>query len=289
MTNKRGIRAPFAALALLPLLAWAAACAHAQAPQPKGTAPGDVQGDTMQKLELAIDGNWRPAKERARDKYRHPLETLTFFGLRDDMTVVELWPGGGWYSAILAPILSERGKLIAVNYDLKGTGEFTKNYDARLKSLPAVFGKVDEKILRPNDDFSFGPDESADLVVTFRNIHNWIGENIMGKVFVAVWRVLKPGGVFGVEEHRAPLGADPGKAPNTGYVPEAYVIKTLEAAGFKLDGKSDINANPKDTKDYPEGVWTLPPSLAQGDFDKDKYLAIGESDRMTLKFVKVPK
>jgi predicted methyltransferase len=285
MPNKLVVGAASAVLlAVLPL-----ACAHTQAPQTHGVDPGDVRGDTMQKLELAIQGSWRPDKERARDKYRHPLETLTFFGLRDDMTVVELWPGGGWYTAILGPILAERGKLIAVNYDLKGTGEFTRNFDARLKSMPLVYGKVEDRILHPSDDFSFGPDESADLVLTFRNIHNWVGENIVGKVFVAAWRVLKPGGVFGIVEHRAPPGADPSKAPNTGYVPEDYVIKSLQAAGFKLDGKSEVNANPKDTKDYPEGVWTLPPSLAQGDFDKEKYLAIGESDRMTLKFVKVPK
>ena len=224
----------------------------------------------------------RSEANRQRDQYRHPVETLSFFGLRDDMNVVELWPGGGWYTEVLAPFLKDKGKLGVTN-TVKGT-----KYSDMLKAKPEVFGKVDQRIIDPPKSLNFGPDGSADLVVTFRNIHGWRADDkpYDDKVYAAVYKVLKSGGTFGVEEHRAKPGADPSELKDTGYVSEDWVIKRVQEAGFRFAGKSEVNANPKDTKDYPEGVWTLPPTLRLKDKDKDKYTAIGESDRMTLKFVK---
>jgi predicted methyltransferase len=236
--------------------------------------------NTDAKLKAAVASSDRPANEVARDQWRHPVETLEFFGVRDNMTVVELWPGMGWYTQILAPVLSERGKLVVTSMDPAG------QYAARLAAKPGVFGKVDVRVLHPPADLSLGPDGSADAVFTFRNFHNWIGAGIAEKVLEASFRVLKPGGIFGVEEHRAKPDADPKKAGDTGYVPEAYVIDLAQKAGFRLEARSEVNANPKDTKDYPSGVWTLPPVLRLGDQDRAKYEAIGESDRMTLRFRK---
>jgi predicted methyltransferase len=231
-----------------------------------------LSGDTTSKLAQAVAGSWRPESESARDRYRHPVETLQFFGLRDDMTVVELFPGGGWYTAILAPVLAGRGKLACAP-----AGDDLRR---RLASSP-FFARVEAR-----DFASLGPDGSADMVVTFRNVHNWIGQHTEAAVFARAFAVVKSGGILGVEEHRAPPGADPAQAPATGYVPEAYVVQLAETAGFKLAGRSEINDNPRDTKDYPKGVWTLPPSYDLGEKDHAKYEAIGESDRMTLKFVK---
>jgi predicted methyltransferase len=241
---------------------------------------------TDTKLRAAIASSARPAAEVARDKWRHPAETLEFFGLRDDMTVVELWPGGGWYTAILAPLLAAKGKLVVTNTDPNGAGESAKAYAARLAGNPSDFGKVEVKLINPPTDVSLGPDGTADAVLTFRNFHNWVRDGIADKVLAASFRVLKAGGIFGVEEHRAKPDADPSKVGVTGYVPEAMVIDLAQKAGFRLEGRSEINANPNDTKDYPKGVWTLPPVLRLGDQDRAKYEAIGESDRMTLRFRK---
>jgi predicted methyltransferase len=199
--------------------------------------------------------------------------------------------GGGWYTAILAPLLAEKGKLVVTNMDPGGppddhAAQGARQYAARLASKPSDFGKVEVRVLHPPDDLTLGPDGSADAVLTFRNVHNWVGAGIAEKVLAASFRVLKPGGIFGVEEHRARADADPTKAGDTGYVPEAFVIDLAQKAGFRLDGRSEINANPKDTKDWPKGVWTLPPVLRMGDQDRAKYQAIGESDRMTLRFRK---
>ncbi len=247
--------------------------------------------NTEAKLRAAIASTDRPADEVARDKYRHPLETLEFFGVRDDMTVVELWPGGGWFTALLAPLLAEKGKLVVTNMDTGGPADdhgaqMARNYAARLAAKPNVFGKVEVRVIHPPADITLGPDGSADAVLTFRNFHNWVGAGIADKVLAASFRVLKPGGILGVEEHRARADADPTKAGDTGYVPEAFVIDLAQKAGFKLEDRSEINANPKDTKDWPKGVWTLPPVLRLGDQDRAKYEAIGESDRMTLRFRK---
>jgi predicted methyltransferase len=247
------------------------------APTTASAAPG---GDSAVKLQGVLAMPHRSEANRARDKYRHPQETLGFFGLRDEMTVVELWPGNGWYTEVLAPFLRDKGKLVVTN-TAKG-----QKFAEMLAAKPDIFGKVEVRTIAPPDDINLGPEGSADLVVTFRNIHGWVPGGYEDKVFGAAYRVLKSGGIFGVVEHRAKAGSDPAELKDTGYVPEDFVISKVEKAGFKLAGKSEVNANPKDTKDYPKGVWTLPPTLRLGDQDKDKYLAIGESDRMTLKFVK---
>lgn len=263
------------------------ACASKQATPPAevGAAAASAEGAatsaaTDAKLKAVLALPHRTDADRHRDQYRHPAETLEFFGIRPDMNVIEIWPGGGWYTEILAPFLKDTGKLAVTN---TANG---KKYADMLKGNPAVYDKVEVRTINPPTDINFGPDGSADLLVTFRNIHGWMPGGYDNKVYAAAFKVLKSGGVFGVEEHRAKAGADPASLKDTGYVPEDYVIKQVEAAGFKLAAKSEINANPKDTKDYAKGVWTLPPTLRMGDQDKDKYLAIGESDRMTLKFVK---
>jgi predicted methyltransferase len=261
------------------------------APAASVAASANADATTDAKLRAAIASSDRPADEAARDKWRHPLETLEFFGLRDDMTVVELWPGGGWFTAVLAPVLSEKGKLVVTNMDPGGPpddhgAQMARQYAARLAAKPNVFDKVGVQVLHPPADLTLGPDGSADAVLTFRNFHNWVGAGIAEKVLAASFRVLKPGGVFGVEEHRAKADADPTKAGDTGYVPEAFVIDLVQKAGFKLEARSEINANPLDTKDWPKGVWTLPPVLRLGDQDRAKYEAVGESDRMTLRFRK---
>jgi predicted methyltransferase len=277
-----------------------AACGGSAAPPPATQATPAAEGSPASpsvdaasdaKLRAAVASSDRPAAEVARDKYRHPVETLEFFGVRDGMTVVELWPGGGWYTAILGPYLADTGKLVVTNMDPNGPpGEQmamnAKQYAARLASKPADFGKVQVQIVHPPADIALGPDASADAVVTFRNVHNWVADGIADKVFAAAFRVLKPGGVLGIEEHRAKADADPAKAGESGYVPEQFVIDLAQKAGFKLEARSEVNANPKDTKDYPKGVWTLPPAYRLGEQDHAKYEAIGESDRMTLRFVK---
>ncbi|WP_394828703.1 class I SAM-dependent methyltransferase [Pendulispora albinea] len=249
-------------------------------------APADPEG----RIRWALAGQHRTEKERARDRYRHPQETLAFFGIKPEMKVVELWPGGGWYTAVLAPVLRDRGKLTVTNFAPVGpNGEQRENaqkFAAKLRGAPGIYDQVDVKIINPPSYLSLGPDGSADVVVTFRNIHNWMGDGFADKVFAAAFQVLKRGGVLGVEEHRAAPGTDAKKSADTGYVPEETVIQLAKAAGFVLDAKSEINANPKDTKDYPKGVWTLPPTLELGATDREKYLAIGESDRMTLRFKK---
>ncbi len=265
-------------------------------PPPNATSAASAEATpadpaTDAKLRAAIASSDRPAAEVARDKWRHPLETLEFFGVREDMTVVELWPGGGWYTAILAPLVADKGKLVVTNSDPNGPADdhatqMAKEYATRLASKPNDFGKVEVRVIHPPAALTLGADGSADAVMTFRNFHNWIRDGIADKVLSAAFRVLKPGGVFGVEEHRAKPDADPAKAGETGYVPEAVVIDLAQKAGFRLDGRSEINANPKDTKDWPKGVWTLPPVLRLGEQDRAKYEAVGESDRMTLRFRK---
>jgi predicted methyltransferase len=262
---------------------------------PAAQAPAtQASPETEAKLAQIITGNQRTADERARDAYRHPRETLEFFGVRENMTVVELSASKGWYTAILGPLLTPQGKLAVTSADPNGPAdsEGTKNAKSlqdRISKDPTSFGKVTTIVTNwKKDEVSLGPDGSADMVLTFRNLHGWIASGIADKVLAASFKVLKSGGTLGVEEHRAKPDAssDPKVIGETGYVPEAYVVKLAEKAGFKIAGASEINANPKDTKDYPKGVWTLPPTLELGDKDKDKYVAIGESDRMTLKFVK---
>ena len=264
------------------------------APAPEG--PGDcdlpvTDEETTQALEAALAAEHRKPENRARDPQRHPLETLTFFGLQEDMTVVELWPGGGWYTEILAPVLAEEGKLVVTNFDPEGPEDlnltrYGKRMQEKLTSNPELFGGVDVRIVRPPESIELGEAGSADLVLTFRNNHGWLSGGYHDKVYEAAFDVLKPCGVLGVVQHRAAPGTDPATAGDIGYVAEEVVIEAAEEAGFVLAGRSEVNANPRDTKDHPEGVWTLPPSYRLEEQDRAKYEAIGESDRMTLRFVK---
>lgn len=244
-------------------------------------------------LDAILSGTTRSSENRARDVHRHPAETLAFFGLKSNQTVVEISPGGGWYTEILAPYLREHGKLVAAHFPADSTSDYAKKsitaFKAKLGAEPAVYDRVVLTPFMPPDVVDLGPAGSADLVVTFRNVHNWLKDSGEAKVFKAAFDVLKPGGVFGVVEHRAKPGTTREQSLTSGYTAEQLVIDAAQAAGFVLDGKSEVNANPKDTKDYAKGVWTLPPRLVEGDKDKEKYLAIGESDRMTLRFRKPAK
>ena len=264
--------------AALFLIAAATAPLAAQ-PAPEAPKPAVEQPSA---LAAALAAPTRTPANVARDKYRHPAETLTFFGLQPGQTVVELWPGGGWYTEVLAPYLASGGSLHVV----PPAGKYDERIRAKIASDP-VYGKVQVATFNAGQPTSIAAG-SADLVLTFRNVHSWLDGDapIADQVFAEAFRVLKPGGTLGVVEHRLPEEADDARQMTSGYVKESTVRRLAEAAGFKFAGASEINANPKDTKDYPEGVWTLPPSLALGDKDRAKYLAIGESDRMTLKFVK---
>jgi len=267
-----------------------AADAPAAKPAAKVAPMPTVEKAYAQKIDQVLAGDWRSDKNKARDKYRHPKETLEFFGAKPGMTLIELTPGGGWYAEILAPLqkLSGGGYTAAIVTPKKKDGEAAQDKDALSKKFeadPAHYDKA--KVVQFDMKApSFGPPNSADMVVTFRNVHNWVMADAAPQMFKACFEVLKPGGVLGVTDHRAKPGADLDSIKKSGYIPTDMIVKYATEAGFKLDAQSEINANPKDTKDYSEGVWTLPPTLQLGDKDKDKYVAIGESDRMTLRFVK---
>jgi len=254
------------------------------------TSAGDF---TSSQLDSVLAGSWRSPANRARDVYRHPKATLQFFGIRPDQTVVEITPGGGWYSEILAPLLHDNGHYIAAVQAPAGDGEARRDGDALHRKFAADavhYGNAKFVEFDPKAPV-FGAPGSADLVLTFRNVHNWVATNKDGAdtapaMFKAFFAVLRPGGVLGVVDHRANDEATLDMVKQSGYLPTRYVVKLATAAGFTLDESSEINANPKDTKDYPKGVWTLPPTLTLGEQDKAKYLAIGESDRMTLRFIK---
>ena len=239
-------------------------------------------------LRQAIAGQQRSAEHKARDKYRHPLQTLEFFDVKDTMTVVEVWPGEGWYTEILAPYLRDKGKLYAAHFSADAEEPYfkkgLKNFVNKLHDHPKVYGKVELTTLQPPQALHIAPDGSADRVLTFRNVHNWMKNDQAAAVFSAMYKALKPGGILGVVEHRNNALKPQDTRAESGYVSEDYVIALARNAGFEFLGKSEINANSKDTKDYP--VWALPPSLALKDKDREKYLTIGESDRMTIKFIK---
>jgi len=229
-----------------------------------------------------------------RDKYRHPTETLAFFGIKPSMTVLEIGPGEGWYSELLAPMLAAKGKLIDTSGDPNGPADsrgtfYAQRWAAFLAKSPELFGKVQTVVIdgkAPN--LSAIPAGSLDAVIVMREVHGMVNGGTFNTWLTECRKALKPNGILGIEEHRAKDGADPVESSKKGYVPQQYVIDTVQASGFKLGGQSEISANPKDTKDYPEGVWALPPTYERGDKDKDALTAIGESDRMTLKFTKAP-
>ena len=249
------------------------------------------QANHHEALVAATEGDHRDPAQQARDQYRHPVETLAFFGIQPDMTVVEIWPGGGgWYTAVLAPLLRDSGTLYAAQFPAEtDIGFYTRSrqrFINKLNGHPQVYDQVKVTSLYPPQWPDAAPAGSADAVLTFRNVHNWAKAGNAEGMFEAFYRALKPGGVLGVVEHRAPAGRSLAEQIESGYMTEAYVIEKASEAGFELDARSDINANPADTADHPAGVWTLPPTLRLGDVDQDKYLQIGESDRMTLRFIK---
>ena len=242
-------------------------------------------------LDEVIAGDHRAPENVARDIYRHPKETLLFFGIEPSMHVLEILPGRGWYTEILAPLLKGNGELTIASFGADHPTEYLanihKDYYKLLDANPAMYGKIRRTIFNTEGYLAEVADNSQDMVVTFRNTHNWIRYGGLEEIYAAFYRVLKTGGILGVVQHRANKDADAKLSAENGYVPEKTIIRLAEDLGFELVAKSEINANPKDTKDHPKGVWTLPPSLRLGDLDKEKYIAIGESDRMTLKFVKL--
>ncbi len=282
------IHNPLARACLLGLaLAVAAPLAQADKPADAATLPAPDAA-----LQAAIDGSWRDPANTARDAYRHPGQTLAFFGIEPDMTVVEITPGGGWYAEILAPYLRENGKYVAAVVDPASLPEGRgREYQQRAREglekkfagAPAQYDRAAFAAYDPKAPV-FGAPGSADMVVTFRNVHNWRGSGQAEGMFKGFHDVLKPGGVLGVVEHRAK--GDVPVEDKSGYVGQDQVIALAKAAGFELAGSSEVNANPRDTKDYPNGVWTLPPSNNHPEAERAKYQAIGESDRMTLRFVK---
>jgi predicted methyltransferase len=278
-----------------PARAQAASAGSVESDQPVDelVPPTSASDFTASQLDSVLAGSWRSPANRARDAYRHPKATLQFFGVRPDQTVIEITPGGGWYAEILAPLLNDNGHYIAAEKAPSADSEARSDDSALRRKFaadPAHYGNariVEFDAAAPK----FGAPGSADVVLTFRNVHNWIAadKGTAGTgpaMFKAFFDVLRPGGVLGVVDHRASEGAVIDAVKGSGYLPTPYVVKLATDAGFVLEESSEVNANPKDTKDYPKGVWTLPPTLTLGDQDKAKYQAIGESDRMTLKFVK---
>jgi len=242
-------------------------------------------------LQQAVSGEHRSESHKSRDQYRHPQQTLAFFDVKPTMSVVEIWPGGkGWYSEILAPLLKDNGTFYAAHYSANSSiPYFTKNlkkFTDKVNAQPEIYGKTIISTLQPPELLDIAPKNSVDRVLTFRNVHNWMKSNQADTIFKAMFDALKVGGILGVVEHRAIAGSEQDPKALSGYVTEQHVIALAEKAGFKLLAKSEINANPKDTTLHPKGVWSLLPSLRLKDQDREKYLAIGESDRMTLKFVK---
>ena len=244
-------------------------------------------------IQAAMASKTRQPGHADRDKYRHPAETLDFFGFKPTLTVLEFGPGEGWYTELLAPALAKKGKLLATSSDPNGPADERSSYYGHvfkmfLDTSPELYGKV-ETVTIDGKAPKLPQEGTVDLVILARELHGMVNSGKIDAWLGEFNKALKPNGVLGVEQHRAKADANVEESSKKGYLPEKWVIEKVEAAGFKLAGKSELNANAKDTKDYPDGVWTLPPSLRNGDKDKDKYTAIGESDRMTLKFTKAAK
>lgn len=241
-------------------------------------------------LMEAVQSDKRTPAFAARDQYRHPYETLQFFAVEPDMAVVEIWPAGGWYTEILAPLLKDNGVYYAAHFasntELDYYRQSLEGFREKLAASPDIYSAVKQIEFDPAGALLSIPDGTADRVLTFRNVHNWLRNDAEQTAFELFYKALKPGGILGVVEHRAAPGIEREAMLKSGYMDEETVIALATQAGFVLDARSQINANPKDTKDYADGVWTLPPALRLGEKDRDKYLAIGESDRMTLRFIK---
>lgn len=251
--------------------------------------PAGIQHSPLQHI---VDAEHRDTAFKSRDRYRNPIETLEFFGVDADMSVGEIWPSGGWYAEILAPYLREEGQYYAIGFSTvaertpQWRKTMVKKLAAKFAAHPEVYDRAIVTGLSVPEDVAIAPEGSLDRVLTFRNVHNWMKGGYADGVFTAMYKALKPGGLLGVVEHRANPDTAYADMLKSGYVSEAEVIRLAQKAGFELLAKSEINANPADTKNHPKGVWTLPPSLRLGEQNRNKYLAIGESDRMTLKFIK---
>ncbi len=266
------LRLPLLLLTLLSLMASACTTQHGQ-------------------LNNNINGEQRSEQNRARDAARHPQQTLDFFEVKADKTVIEIWPGKGWYTEILAPYIKQGGgQYIAAGFPAHSGPQWRRlmqqEFQDYMTMHPRYYDAVQFTGIGPPYLWTLGEDNSADTVLTFRNVHNWVKGGYADKMFQAMYKVLKSGGILGIIDHRAKPNTDIATMNKSGYVTEALVIDLAKEAGFVLVASSEINANPKDTKNHPKGVWTLPPTLRLGKQDKEKYLAIGESDRMTLKFRK---
>jgi predicted methyltransferase len=244
---------------------------------------------TAEQLTGILAGSQRSEADRARDVYRHPKETLLFFGIRPEMRVLEVWPEPGWYTEIIAPLLRDKGKYYAALITPDPTSvhntQRLDSYRQFLAARPELYDRVSSVSL-PTDGSAVVPAGSLDMVVTFRNLHNWMAENAAPQVIATLYKSLKAGGLLGIVEHRGNPAVPQDPKAKSGYVNEEYAIHLIEAQGFRLIGKSEVNANAKDTKDYPQGVWTLPPTYRLGEKDHDRYAAIGESDRFTMLFQK---
>jgi predicted methyltransferase len=248
---------------------------------------------SRQATALALDNiladPQRPAADRARDRYRHPKDTLLFFGIRPEMRVLEVWPEPGWYTDVIGPLVREKGQYYAAVIEPDPTSQHItarlEAYRSKLASNPTLYGNPTIVTL-PSNGGDAVPPGSIDLVVTFRNLHNWMAAGTAPQVLATIFKALKPGGVLGITDHRGNPGVPQDPRAKSGYVTEQYAIDLIQAQGFRLLGSSEVNANPKDTKDYEQGVWTLPPTYRLGAQDREKYTEIGESDRFTLKFEK---
>lgn len=298
---KTAVSASLLALALLAACGQPADAPATDAAAAPDAAAGETALPAAGSLDAAIGSDARSADEKARDAWRHPKETLEFLGVTPDMKVVEIWPGGGWYTNILAPwIASGGGQLVEVLFDPAGIDDEarvarinTNNETFKSNYADAQFGNIEYSGFSANSGELTAPG-TADVILTFRNIHNWMAGGYEQKFFNDAYAALKPGGVLGVVEHRLPSTAVQDPKAGSGYVHEDYVKSLAANAGFEFADASEINANPADTADHPFGVWTLPPVSQQpkeGEeapegWDPAAYQAVGESDRMTLKFVK---
>ncbi len=254
------------------------------------TSLADHHGEETISLQSLINGEHRSAANIARNESRHPIETLEFFGLRPDMTVIEILPSTGWYAEIIAPYLRDNGKYYAAHFSPNASLAYMPRilgvFEEKISNEPELYGRVTVRHLNPPHEVVIAPPESADMALTFRNVHNWIMAGQEHEFFASFYAALKPGGILGVVEHRARPGSSMEVMETSGYVTEDYVKEVAAAAGFEFVESSEINANPKDSTDHPEGVWSLPPTFQMGEQNRARFAEIGESDRMTLKFIK---
>ena len=250
--------------------------------------PG-TRADTAASIDEVLANPLRPQADRARDIWRHPRQTLLFFGLRRNATVIEIDPGTGWYLQVLAPLLHDQGRYIAalppVSSEQRGATRERERLESVIAARPQVFNRIERAPFNPGKQ-PIVTANSVDLVVSFRSLHGWMADDTAAAALRDMYSALKPGGVLGIVDHRGNSQVTQDPRAKSGYVNEAYAIRLIEAAGFKLVATAEINANARDTRDHPRGVWNLPPTLIDGDKDRERYLTIGESDRFTLKFVK---